>query len=432
MNKQVLLDKMRSSALGRGFYRLKCLGRSMTAPLQKRKDGRYIASIPQKVAALSRKDKLRVLFFAQHPAYWRCDPLYRSMLSHPRFEPFIVVCGEVELGYSQMQKDASAMEKYLRQKGYDYRLAYNSDSDTWLDIRKQINPDLLFYSKPYQGTLPRRYQIDRFWDKLFCYLPYGYQTTNVAGICNPRYCQLSWLRFTESPLVMENSPVCRRNIRITGSTKGDEFEAHRRGAVTSPWKTNDSHVKRIIWAPHHSVAGGELGYSTFLQMHDTFLSLAQKYEGRIEIAFKPHPLLRTTLYGLPEWGEERTDAYYRQWQQRPGCIFVDGDYVDLFLTSDAMIHDCSSFTLEYLLTGNPVMYLAKEGIDNTLNGFGRKAFDLHYKGITEEDVTRFIEDVVIGGNDPMKGDRDKFYRQHLLPPNGKTATENMIDEILKF
>src|SRR5574344_1032940 len=112
MNKHLLLDKMRASALGHGIYRLKCLGRSLTAPLQQLRDKRYIASLPHKVEALSRKDTLRVLFFAQHPAYWRCDSLYRLMLAHPRFEPIIVVCGEVQLGYEQMQRDATAMENY--------------------------------------------------------------------------------------------------------------------------------------------------------------------------------------------------------------------------------------------------------------------------------------------------------------------------------
>jgi hypothetical protein len=280
--------------------------------------------------------------------------------------------------------------------------------------------------------LPKQYHINAFRDKLFCYLPYGYQTTNDESICNTRYCRISWLRFTESPLVMENSPVLRRNIRITGSCKADDFEQHRRSKICDPWKIKDRTLRRIIWAPHHSVAGGTLGYSNFLNQYNVFLELAQQYADRLQIAFKPHPLLRTSLYNLPEWGKKRTDEYYDRWRTLPNGLLAEGDYVDLFLTSDAMIHDCSSFTEEYLLTGNPVMFLAKEGVEDTLNGFGRTAFALHYKGLTAQEIEHFITHVVLGGDDPLRAGREAFYHDHLLSPHGKSASENMIDEILKF
>lgn len=108
------------------------------------------------------------------------------------------------------------------------------------------------------------------------------------------------------------------------------------------------------------------------------------------------------------------------------------DYVNLFLTSDALIHDCGSFTAEYLMTGKPVMYLAKEHHDDTLNDFGIAAYSLHYQGSSMQDVERFLYEVVEEGNDPMAVRRNDFCRRYLLPPNNKKAAENMIDEILKF
>ena len=234
--------------------------------------------------------------------------------------------------------------------------------------------------------------------------------------------------------MFHHSPILRRNSRITGSSKADAFLQRAQAGPTSPWKPQAAPrpPKRIIWAPHHSIGGGSLAYSNFLAVADDFLALALRMAGTVQFAFKPHPLLRTTLYAHKEWGPERTDAYYRTWSEAPNLQFEDGDYVDLFLTSDALIHDCGSFTAEYLMTRRPVLYLAKQHHDATLNGFGIEAFALHYQGSTMADVERFLTDTVLGGADPLAPQREAFFRTHLTPPDGRTAAENMIHEILTF
>ena len=76
------------------------------------------------------------------------------------------------------------------------------------------------------------------------------------------------------------------------------------------------------------------------------------------------------------------------------------------------------------------MYLMrKHGRDVIYNEFGQKAFDLHYKGVTKDDIEGFIRNV-IKGVDPLKEKRERFYNEHLIPPHGKTACENIINAIL--
>lgn len=154
----------------------------------------------------------------------------------------------------------------------------------------------------------------------------------------------------------------------------------------------------------------------------------QNIKNDIQIVFKPHPLLLTKLYNI--WGKEKTDHYYSQWEKGDNTQIALGDYVPLFLYSDAMIHDCGSFTVEYLYTKKPVMYLVKdEHHADDLNEFGKKAFDLHYKGRCVEDVENFIKDV-IAGRDEKKNEREIFYQDYLLPPDGNTASDNIIKAIL--
>ena len=111
----------------------------------------------------------------------------------------------------------------------------------------------------------------------------------------------------------------------------------------------------------------------------------------------------------------------------------DGEFIDLFMTSDAMIHDSGSFCVEYHYSGNPVMYIAKDFEEQVAEKgeFGQLAMRQHYVGRNKEDIIRFIEEVVLQDNDPMRDARRRFVEQYLIPPYGKTVTENTMDVLLK-
>ena len=109
-----------------------------------------------------------------------------------------------------------------------------------------------------------------------------------------------------------------------------------------------------------------------------------------------------------------------------------GQYIDLFMTSDALIHDCSSFTNEYMYTRKPVMYLLRGSAEihcSQLNSYSREAFNLHYFGRSDSDIEAFIVDV-LNGVDPYRDPREKYYEKYLSPINGKSACDNIINAIL--
>jgi hypothetical protein len=178
--------------------------------------------------------------------------------------------------------------------------------------------------------------------------------------------------------------------------------------------------------PNAAVPGIE--YSTFLDNADFMLDMAVKYRDQVQWAFKPHPILRGKLEKI--WGRERTDAYYRKWQELENCQLENGAYQALFLYSDAMIHDCGSFTVEYHLTGKPVLYLVNgKNHQSNITRFSRQGYDLHYKAKTTAEIEQFIINV-INDVDPLLSQRLKFRAENLIAPNGKTACENIIHAIL--
>ena len=109
-----------------------------------------------------------------------------------------------------------------------------------------------------------------------------------------------------------------------------------------------------------------------------------------------------------------------------------GQFVDLFMTSDAMVHDSGSFAVEYHYSKKPVMFVSKDmtPVLSTLSDFGKKAYGLHYIGGDEAAIRRFIDKVVLGGDDPMREQREQFFSDYLLPPEGKSVAQNMLDDIV--
>ena len=107
------------------------------------------------------------------------------------------------------------------------------------------------------------------------------------------------------------------------------------------------------------------------------------------------------------------------------------NYVDLFITSDAIIMDSISFILEYMFVNKPSLYALKDGnTQSKFNILGKLAFETLYKSSSEEDIIDFIENQVLKEIDPLKRQRSKFAKEYLVPPNGKMP-ENIYNHIRK-
>ena len=203
-----------------------------------------------------------------------------------------------------------------------------------------------------------------------------------------------------------------------------------KGFVGSDWKQQGSTKKRVIYAPHHTIeADGWIHYSTFLSTGEIMSSLRDKYKDQVQFVFKPHPLLKPKLYNMPDWGKARTDAYYKAWANAENSTFVDTDYVDLFKSSDALIHDCGSFIVEYLYVQKPVMHLNTGKIKEELNEEVQEAYHAHYLMYEPGDIEHFITDVVIKGKDTKQQEREVVYRKLLIPPHNRLVADNILNEI---
>ena len=377
-----------------------------------------------------KKEVIHVLFIAISPALWKVDSLYKKLVSHSRFKVDILIAPNQKINDRFLRNvEIEKLKQFFDKKCYLYH------DSRQIDTLPHVC-DVLIYPMPYSNMVPREFDFLNNLSKLFICCEYAFHSGVQNWAYNKEYQNMAWIDCYENDIVKQLSgkEKCNKGVNsyVTGLPFVDEFTKEN---YTSPWKYQDVPCKKIIWAPHWTIADdgvNALNYSNFLKIADFMLAFAQNQIGKIQFAFKPHPWLKRELYKHADWGQERTDAYYSAWENGVNTQLEQGEYVDLFMTSDAMVHDSSSFCCEYLLTGKPVFFMARnEKVQvSLLNEMAYTAFYSQYIGKTVDDLQIFLKEQVVEGLDPMKKKREDTVKKYLLPPNGKTAAENIIDVIL--
>lgn len=382
----------------------------------------------------SLKKKFSVVFFLQNESVWKYDSLYKLMEKSDEFEPTVVVSPfNVHLFYDKaeclnvMQKAVS----FAQEQKYNYLCAFDFEKKKWVNVRKKLNPDIVFFSKPYKDTLPQ-YHIYKFKDKLTLYAPYGITCIDIYRTnYNLPFNNLLWKFLVETKFqkgFAEQYSLCKGDNALVVGALATEKLMDPNYHPKDVWKPQNRPKKRIIWAPHHTV-DYLFNFSNFLVYCDLMLELAKKYEDKVQFAFKPHPVLKFKLINL--WGKEKTETYYKKWEDMENTQLEQGYYMDLFKTSDALIHDCASFTAEYLYTKKPTLFMVRDSqVLSHWNPFGKKCFDVHYHAENMEQIEDFINHVVLEGDDTMRETRESFCNEYLLPKDGVMPSQKVIDYLM--
>lgn len=371
---------------------------------------------------IRRKQCIDFVFVLNDLSVWKTEPLYKMMLNHPRFNPQLIISPSRETPNSYLK-----LVEYLEGKKYDFII---------LDESKSINnlhADIVMYQKPYKVSVSELHIPQKNRKALIVYAPYGFTNIMESWSYQNSFFRYCWQYYQENLICAKATTkhlgFYGRNVLVTGTPMMDELNKPK-SSFDNPWRDLRKR-KHIIYAPHHTIGNQHLSgisYSTFLEYAYFILELAKKYSDSTYWAFKPHPFLKTKLE--KEWGRERAEQYYQAWDNLENAQVELGQYIGLFKYSDAMIHDCSTFTQEYMYANRPVMFLVKnEHHSDNLNDFAKVTFNLHVHGHNKEDIEKFVLDI-IAGIDEKKVERDNFYTNSLLPPHGKTACENIINAIL--
>ena len=381
---------------------------------------------------LQGKKRLEVAFILAVPGTWKLDYVFKAMQQSERYHPYIVIIPyTVFKNYSEEENEKTIRrtEAFVKKRGFEYIIPRDEKTGRWIDIKETLNPDIVFFTCPYKD-MESKYHAYHFVDRLTCYVSYGFTSMQLfKNNYDKLAINMAGAYFLETPMhtqfAKKYSHARGQNCYVTGYP-GCEVFLRNDYTPKEVWKPQECTKKRIIWAPHHTI-DGTFSVSTFLDVCDVMQQLAEKYADRVQFAFKPHQLLKFKLIEM--WGKERTEAYYHWWESKPNCQLEEGDYVDLFIGSDAMVHDSCSFLTEYLYQRKPVMYLLKNRPQDVFNDFGMMVFEHYYKGNTGAEIEEFINNVVLEGDDPLQEGRELFFKQYLGPYKGKLPSENIMKVI---
>lgn len=405
------------------------------------------------ISKLRKQEKIIVGFIVNYSVSWIGDELYHLFENSDKFEPFIFLIANHAPGQSEDQ----IVEEYAKNLEYfqsrNLRVIKTIDLKTGIQFDWEqigIKPQLCIWLTPWTALFRGSfYLLNYSMDTLHTYIPYGFMVANNAEGNFPydQYNQLlhnmTWKNFEESRNSVEMAEkyafVGSRNAVYTGYPKMDAFY-EKDIAEDDVWedlvrKAGNPNAKRIIYAPHHTLAADEpVNFSTFASNYLYFLELAEKFQKETVWVFKPHPHLvfkavkEGIFADLNEW-----NAYLQKWRNLKNADVVEeGMYHNLFLKSDAMILDSVSFLSEYLYVQKPLLMLTRE--EQYYNDFGRELIKIHYcaVGTDEKAIEEFVSDVVLAGNDVNKEIRAQFFKKNLDYVNlfGKNAANNIFDQIV--
>ncbi len=358
-------------------------------------------------------------------------PVFEKMLEDNVFDPYIIVAPNISRTYQYKLDTYNEALKNLSAE-YPGRVVggYDEKNDEYLELKDEYS--VIFFANPYKNLVHPFHEIEYFLDKnvLTLYANYGLAVVKFwEEVMATDFYNYLWRTCIETPGNMEylklKEKIKGKNGIVTGCLKMDKLAS---------FKPNpDKKRKMIMICPHHTVWGWKsLNISNFLNYHRFFIELPKKYP-EIDFVFRPHPLLFDNLKAHKIWTQRQIDEYLEEMLKSQNIVYdTTGDYHEVFANSDAMIHDCGSFTGEYLYTEKPCCYMLKKDIElsDTYIPLGEKCLENYYHAYSEEDICNFIEDVVIKGDDPLKEQRVSFSRNELKV-NYPHTSEFIIDYIKK-
>lgn len=401
------------------------------------KKQRYTRAKKQIIKKYQNGKKIKIVLLVERPGMWCFDYLYKMFKSNPQFDVNVVIMPDPYYGKEQMARYMEETFKEMLQKGYSPIKGYDEKSNKILNPKTEIIPDIIFFADFWKPHFVKEFYITNFMDKITMLTEYGFSVMQDEKTCAFELNNLVDLYFrpTDIHLQMAKKLMANKgqNVLVTGSPKLDrKFDSNYR--PLDVWKHQNKVKKRIIWAPHHSEIMPNNMYKNdgFWFLYDYMFEVVNRFQDKVQFVFRPHPVLYPKI--VEKWGQENTNKYYEKWNSLENGQYFGGDFIDLFMTSDAMIMDSCSFMAEYTAFDKPLFHTITQTSRTKLNDFGEELYKNFYKTEKDlkEDIVKFIEEVVIGGKDYKADGRRAFVKKYFSKINNRTASENIYNELIAY
>lgn len=383
---------------------------------------KYIAKNQKQVLKqLSKKTKLNVAFYVYDDSKWLSQSVYDLMSQDDRFEPYIFVTKNAALENNFNYQTIDNVKKtyeFFKSKDMNVIYAYDIENDKYIPFEKMSpKPDIIIYQHPwYVETTQGPVVCSKF--ALTYYIPYFISDTDEWFEYDLRFHKYIYRHYVPNNIIKNNyakkMTINSESLLTVGHPQLDNYLVD----------DNEYEKKYTIYAPHWTVCGNNLRYSTFDWNGQEILEFA-KQNTDLNWVFKPHPNLYNFFITSGYMSKGNMDKYFAEWG-KIGKVCLDGNYVSLFKQSRAMITDSGSFLNEYFVTGQPLIHLVSESFKG--NESVKKICNTYYNVYSLEEMNKIFEKVLINGNDTKKQERKTL----LETLNYQNSAKNIIDDISKI
>lgn len=372
---------------------------------------------------------IKVGFYVIYGSAFPAWPLIELMLRNNKvkFEVVIIASPDIMRGEENMLEQLNLVIDHFSENdgvvvrsAYDYSTGEYKDCSCDLDYACIINP----YETMTTEVCRSEYLLSKNVRTFFIHYTYS-----VSKFDLDLYCQNHFKNFWR---VYLSSAITRHEIELNGGVTDNVKVVGYPKLDTVNYKSNseDGRIKKIIIAPHHTFGYKHINIGAFKKFSKAYLELPKRYP-HVNFVFRPHPLWKINLKEALGWTNEEINTFIDELMANPNVSYsTEFNYIELFNDSDALIHDCGSFVVEYLHTSKPCCFMMNDvGVYRNFNSMGKMGLDAHYQAMNVQDVFDFIDDVVLNQCDEMQVDREKMIKNYLLF-NGQKASNLIIDDIV--
>lgn len=336
-----------------------------------------------------------VYFIIIYQELWKFDTLYKA-LEQRGLSPVIVAVPQpislpgpgrrVLCGFADQARQMTATESYFKELGYCVMTPpVLDDSDDHMHLSHDFlrNATAILISNIYRSVSVISFNnqtLAQLGRPMF-FLGYGLATSSALFLlcyAHQKYTEFDFIDAFFLP-TRSHVKVAKKFLKshpkslLGGYTILDRLSQ----GVRSPWPQDSR--KKVIWAPHHTVnireykrvgirartraflkrrpLDGFFAISSFFESANVMLEIARRHQDDLVFCFRPHQLLKDTLYHHADWGKEKTDAYYACWDALPNVIQnYEKGYEDLMASSNLMVCSSASFLAEYAFLGKPLIF----------------------------------------------------------------------------
>lgn len=361
--------------------------------------------------------KIRVLFIVIDSNTWnKIKSLYIAMKLCDQIALSLVCCPDPH------EKDTAKTYNYFVAEGYDCidaRIGRGSwdaisGKGKWFDI-KQLQPDYIFYTEPYNSYLPKKYRsnVTSSYAKV-CIVPYGMTTTKEFLAIRPRnfYCDV-YLCYTNNEdeknyNIEQFAKPHQCQLQYTkylGFLAFSDFVAQSK-LKSEAWNFSQNKM-RFIWTPRWTL-NEDLGGSNFFRYKNILFDYAQKNQN-IDFLFRPHPMALDNFLKTGKMTQEEVDQFMVRCENEKNLrLDTRSEYTKTFWQSSVLVTDISSIIVEYFITGKPIVFCKSLNTKQTYLAFFAKILDACYVVNNEKELVTVLDYLKMGH------DKKKIYRQKLV------------------